>query len=125
MIVALENMQKKYLNEMVKTFKERHYFVCSALNNIDGVECLPAQGTFYSFPNVQKVIVKLGLADDLAFTEFLLNKAEVAVVPGSEFGSPGFIRISYAASMESLKEAMTRITKACQSVKALGNCHKS
>ena len=83
------------------------------LNAMPGVSCLPCDGTFYSFPNVQQAIDALdGVDDDVAFAEYLLNEAGVALVPGSAFGLPGHVRISYATSMENLEKAMDRIAKA-------------
>lgn len=100
------------LQEMLVKFKERHDYLVPALNAIDGVDCRPADGAFYAFPNVQRLIDKLGLKDDMAFTEFLLEKAEVAVVPGSAFGTPGCIRLSCATSLDTLKDAINRIKSA-------------
>ena len=83
------------------------------LNAIDGIECLPTDGTFYVFPNVEKLIARLdGINNDLAFSDYLIEKAGVALVPGSAFGSEGHIRISIATSMENLKNALQRIKQA-------------
>jgi aspartate aminotransferase len=100
------------LNTMLTKFKERHDYLIPALNAIDGIECRPADGAFYAFPDVTKLIAKLGLSDDVALTEFLLENAEVAVVPGSAFGIPGCIRLSSATSLETLKTAIKRIQAA-------------
>ena len=101
------------VGEMVKAFKQRHDFVVDALNNMDGVRCLASDGTFYSFPDFSQVIERLdNVADDVAFSEFLIEKANVAAVPGSAFGAPGYLRISYATSMENLEKALTRIVDA-------------
>ncbi|HQU17372.1 MAG: aspartate aminotransferase [Chromatiales bacterium 21-64-14] len=108
---ALEGDQSCILS-MRKAFKQRHDFIVEALNALPGVDCLPCQGTFYCFPNLEEVIEAQGLANDVALAEFLLAKAEVAVVPGSAFGAPGHLRLSYATSMENLKEAVTRIRAA-------------
>jgi len=97
---------------MLKAFKERHDFVVKALNAMPGIDCLPCDGTFYCFPNVEGAIRKLGLKDDMAFAEHLINEAGVALVPGSAFGLEGYARISYATSMENLERAMERIAKA-------------
>jgi aspartate aminotransferase len=79
------------------------------LNKIDGVDCLAAAGTFYSFPNVEGMIKRLGLADDAALSSYLLDKVGVAMVPGSAFGAPGYIRMSFATSMTNLEKAIERI----------------
>jgi aspartate aminotransferase len=97
---------------MVKAFKERHDYVVDRLNKIKGIHCLPSQGAFYSFPNCQDAIAQLGLADDLAFAEHLITQAGVALVPGTPFGSPGYMRLSFATSMENLAQALDRIEKA-------------
>lgn len=63
------------------------------MNTIDGVECVPTDGTFYVFPNIEKLLARLdGIDDDLAFSDFLIEKAGVALVPGSAFGTAGHIR---------------------------------
>lgn len=97
------------LDHMLVAFKERQDYLVASLNDIDGIECRPADGAFYAFPNVQGLIKKLGLKDDLELTEYLLEKAEVAVVPGSAFGTPGCIRLSSATSLDTLKTAINRI----------------
>ncbi|GGC01279.1 aminotransferase [Marinobacterium zhoushanense] len=112
---ALEGDQE-CVKEMVKAFKERHDYVVSALNEIEGVECIPADGTFYAFPSFQKVIdARPEFADDIALAEYLLTEAGVALVPGSAFGAPGNLRLSFATSMDVLKDAIGRIAKALNS----------
>ena len=109
---ALEGDQS-CIQPMIKAFKERHDYVVSALNKIDGVTCLPADGTFYVFPRVQEVIDRLdGVNDDIELAEHLLDEAGVALVPGSAFGAPGYVRISFATSMEILNDALTRLANA-------------
>ncbi len=94
---------------MNAAFKARHDFVVHALNALPGVSCLPGAGTFYAFADVSRAIAALGCRDDSEFAELLLNEAGVAVVPGSGFGAPGHMRISFACSMETLEKAMQRI----------------
>ncbi len=103
---------QSFIEEMVGIFKSRHDFVHDALKQIKGVRALPAQGTFYIFPNMQDAIKNLGMKNDLELGEFLIEKAGVALVPGSAFGSEGHMRISFATSMENLKKAMERLQKA-------------
>ncbi len=101
------------IQKMLVEFKKRHDFVVDELNNIPGIDCLSTDGTFYVFPNIEKLLDNLpDIADDLAFAEFLIEKAGVALVPGTAFGSPGHIRISIATSMENLENALARINKA-------------
>jgi aspartate aminotransferase len=102
---------QSFIQEWIKTFKERHDFVLKALSGIKDVVCLPSQGTFYIFPDVNKVIQRMGMKNDIEFSEFLL-KAGVAVVPGSAFGAEGYMRISFATSMQNLQKAMERLDKA-------------
>ena len=103
---------------MLKAFRERHVFMVDALNKIPGVKCIMAGGAFYAFPDASGAIASLhkkGIlkdANDLAFSEYLLVEAGVAVVPGSAFGSEGYVRLSFATSMENLKKALERMHKA-------------
>jgi aspartate aminotransferase len=98
---------------MVQAFKERHDYVVGRLNRIPGVSCLPADGTFYLFPNVQALIDRLtGVANDLELAEYLIEKAGVALVPGTAFGLGGHIRLSIATSMANLEKALDRFEAA-------------
>ena len=74
-----------------------------------GISCLPGSGTFYAFADVRGAITNLGLKDDNDFAELLIDKAGVAVVPGSGFGAPGHMRLSFACSLDTLREAVRRI----------------
>lgn len=107
-VAALEGDQT-FIAEMVSAFQKRHDFVLESLLKIKGVECLPAQGTFYIFPNFQAPMDRLGIKNDVEFGEFLIEKAGVALVPGSAFGAPGHGRISFATSMGNLEKAMERL----------------
>ncbi|GAB1232094.1 pyridoxal phosphate-dependent aminotransferase [Ferrigenium sp. UT4] len=115
---AALNGDQNCITPMVKAFRERHEFVVSELNRIPGLSCLKAGGAFYAFPDARQAIASLhakGIlkeATDLAFSEYLLVQAGVAVVPGSAFGSEGYVRLSFATSMENLKAALERIAKA-------------
>lgn len=109
-VAALDGDQD-CVREMCRAFRERHDYIVDALSRVSGFQCLPSAGTFYAFPNVSDAIGGLGLRDDLAMSELLLNEGGVAVVPGSAFGAPGFLRLSFACSMESLIDAVRRIQK--------------
>ena len=117
---AALNGDQSCLNPMIKAFRERHVFVVNELNKIPGLKCLMAGGAFYAFPDARVAIAALhqrGIitaATDIALTEYLLVEAGVAVVPGSAFGSEGYIRLSFATSMENLQEALERIAKALE-----------
>jgi aspartate aminotransferase len=95
--------------KMNEAFKERHDFVVKGLNSLPGVSCLPGAGTFYAFADVSKAMANLGCREDGEFAELLLNEGGVAVVPGSGFGAPGHMRISFACSMQTLEKALERI----------------
>jgi aspartate aminotransferase len=115
--VAL-NGDQSCVAEMNKAFKDRHDFVVGRLNAIPGVSCQAGAGTFYAFAQVEGAIRTLGLKDDNEFAEYLLVNAGVAVVPGSGFGAPNHIRISFACSMDTLKDALDRIAEAVSPVVA-------
>lgn len=111
-VAALEGPQT-YIEESTGIFKERHDFVLQSLQDIDGIVCLASKGTFYSFPDMNGLIERLdGINNDIELAEFFLEKAEVAMVPGSAFGAPGCMRISFATSMENLEKSMARIKAA-------------
>ena len=105
---ALEGDQSR-LAEMNSAFRDRHDYVLAELNTIDGIDCIASDGTFYIFPDFTQVMKKLGIADDVTLASRILEEAEVALVPGSAFGSPGHMRISFATDMESLQKALERI----------------
>ena len=109
---AALNGPQDCIAEMLAAFKERHDYVVDRLNNIPGIECLPADGTFYVFPNIAGMLKNMSdVKSDLELAELLIEKAGVALVPGTAFGSPNHMRISIATSMENLKEAIDRIEK--------------
>jgi aspartate aminotransferase len=109
---AALNGDQSCVAEMNKAFKARHDFVVAGLNKIPGVSCLPGAGTFYAFAHVEGAMRALGMTDDNEFAEYLLVQAGVAVVPGSGFGAPNHMRLSFACSMETLAEALRRIATA-------------
>ena len=109
--IAALNGSKDEIYTMVEQYKIRHDYLCSALNAIEGFKTSPGTGAFYLFPDVKNVIEKKGFSDDVELSEYLIESANVAVVPGSAFGSKGYIRLSYATSLESIKEAVERISK--------------
>jgi aspartate aminotransferase len=96
---------------MNEAFKARHDFLVHGLNSLPGVSCLPGAGTFYAFADISRAIAGLGCRDDNEFAELLLTEGGVAVVPGSGFGAPGHIRLSFACSMQSLEKALERIDR--------------
>ena len=106
------------IKPMVAAFKERHAYVVARFNAMPGLSCLMAGGAFYAFPDARAAIAnlhkagKINVASDMALAEYLLEKFDVAVVPGSAFGAEGYFRISFATSMQNLQEALDRIEKA-------------
>ncbi len=96
---------------MVDAFRERHNYVVEALNALPFVSCRRAEGSFYVFPSFHYAIDGLRLSDDLALAAHLLDQAGVALVPGSAFGAPGYMRLSFATDLDTLREAMDRLSK--------------
>lgn len=112
---AALNGDQSCIQPMLTAFRARHQYVVAALNAIPGVNCLYGGGAFYAFPDTRSAIArlhregKLASATDVAFSEYLLEHAGVAVVPGSAFGAEGYIRLSFATSMDNLQAALERI----------------
>ena len=112
--VAALNGGEETVHHMVKAFHQRHDYIVERLNNIAGLEVIPADGTFYIFPSVQSIIEKRGYADDVEFADKLLQDVGIALVPGSAFGNEGCIRLSFATSMNTITDAMNRLQRFCQ-----------
>ncbi len=112
--VAALNGGAETVRTMVKAFHERHDYVVQRLNAIPEIEVIPADGTFYIFPSVQKIIERRGFANDIEFADKLLQDVGVALVPGSAFGSEGCIRLSFATSMDTLRDALDRLHRFCE-----------
>jgi len=110
--LAALNGSQEPVREMKKAFKERRDYVVKRIRNIEGLRCLEPQGAFYAFVNVRDVVEASGRFRDVdEWAKALLEEELVAVVPGSGFGSPDHIRISYATSMNQLEKAMDRIER--------------
>ena len=99
------------VHAMVEAFHARHDYVVQRLHGIPGIDVIPADGTFYIFPSVQRIIERRGFANDLEFADRLLQDVGVALVPGSAFGTEGCIRLSFATSMDILRDAMDRLQR--------------
>lgn len=114
---ALEGDQA-CITPMVTAFRERHEYVVNRFNQMRGLKCIKAGGAFYAFPDAREAISnlhkagKIKEATDMALAEYLLEQFGVAVVPGSAFGAEGYFRISFATSMDNLRNALDRIEKA-------------
>ncbi len=105
---------------MVGEFEKRRNVIVSGLNDIPGITCFKPQGAFYVFPNVSGLFGRLykgkKLESSAEVTEYLLESANVAVVPGIAFGSDAHIRLSYATSMRNIEEGLRRIKEAVLSL---------
>lgn len=110
---ALEALKDggKFPKMMRQEFMKRRDYIVEALNSIEGIKCVKPQGAFYVFPNITEY-VKGNIKNDVDFASYLLEEAKVAVVPGSAFGAEGYIRMSYATSMDNIKEGLKRIKEA-------------
>ena len=108
------------VEQMRKAFEERRDVMVDGLNAIDGIDCRVPEGAFYAFPSVRGLLGrragKLTLDDDLAVAKFFLETARCAVVPGTAFGAPGFMRLSYAAGTETLRAGLSRIAEAVRTL---------
>jgi aspartate aminotransferase len=118
---AALNGDQSNIDVMVRAFKERGKFVAEGLNRIPGIKCLQPTGAFYAFPDCREAIQKLHQAGklaaptDVAFCEYLMTQPQgVAAVPGSAFGAEGYLRISFATSMENIKKAVDRMAAAVE-----------
>ena len=119
-VEALKGKQD-FISVRAKAFQERRDFVVNSLNAIEGISCIKPDGAFYVFPSCKGLIGKKDksgkkINSDSDFVESLLESNGVAVVQGSAFGLEGFFRISYATSMDKLKDAMERIKNFCESL---------
>jgi aspartate aminotransferase len=103
------------VREMNRHFKQRHDRLVAGLNQLPGISCRAGAGTFYAFANIEGAMKIVDVADDLAFAERLLDRTGVAVVPGSGFGAPGHMRLSFACSLQTIDEALRRIESALRS----------
>lgn len=93
------------------SFKARHDFLYHALNQLPGVEVKPTDGAMYLFPKVTGLIRNLGLRNDEALAEYLLEHADISVTPGSYFGSEGYLRFSFAIRQERLDQGIKNLSK--------------
>jgi len=106
--VALKS-DGEFFKPMLKAYQLRHHRMHKALQAIDGVDCLASEGTFYLFPKVEGLLRRFNLNDDIALAEFFLETLGIAIVPGTAFGAPGYVRISCATQDEMLDKAIEKI----------------
>lgn len=109
------------VGKMVREFEKRKNYIAKRLNDIPGIKCFHPQGAFYVFPNVSSFYGKglngREIRNSVDFSEYLLDEAKVAVVPGIEFGSDKHVRISYAVSMEEIIKGVERIEEAVEKLR--------
>ena len=121
---ALEALSGKYddfISMMVGRFDKRRHYIVNRLRQIPGVSCFMPVGSFYVFPNMSGIIGRrfndTVLDSSAGLAEFFLNEAKVAVVPGDAFGAPGFMRLSYATSMDNIEKGLDRLESAIKQLK--------
>ncbi len=116
-VVGLKG-SKEPIEAMKKEFVRRRDYMVDKINSIDNISCLKPQGAFYIMVNIEKLIGKtingFEIKDSLTLAEYLLNEAKIAVIPGAGFGVDNYIRLSYATSLENIKEGLDRLEKALQ-----------
>lgn len=114
-VLALKNPPGEIITGMVAEFKKRREFMVATVNKIPGISCLKPVGAFYVFANIKGLIGKeffgKKVTDSDVLAELLLEHAKVAVVPGTGFGAPEYIRLSYAVSFEQIEKGLTRIAE--------------
>lgn len=114
--IAALNAPEDSLNEMLDAFRERRDYMVDKINSIDNLSCLKPQGAFYVMVNISKLLGKTMdgkvINTSIDFADYLLENAKVAVVPGIGFGNDNYVRLSYATSLENIKDGLDRIEKA-------------
>jgi aspartate aminotransferase len=109
-LAALTGPQDEVL-AMRDAFERRRNTIVAGLNEIDGVVCPTPQGAFYVYPDVTALMARVGVSSSLELADYILEKAEVAVVPGEAFGPSGYLRLSYALGDEALAEGVARLQR--------------
>ena len=120
-VEAFSGRYADFINMMVERFDRRRHYIVNRLRNITGITCFLPQGAFYVFPNVKEILGKMFentvIDSTVKLTEYLLNEAKVAAVPGDAFGAPGYMRLSFASSMENIEKGMDRIENAIRNLR--------
>ena len=112
---ALEGLThgaKDDVQRMYEAYCERRAWLVPQLNAIPGICCADPDGAFYVFPDISAFFGKAGITDSQSFASYLIDEARVAVVPGGAFGADAYVRISYATSMERIREGVARMKSA-------------
>ena len=109
-----------FMKDWLAAFDERRRFIVGALNAVDGIRCYDPQGAFYVFPSVAGFLGRTAggrtIESALDIADYLLEEAQVAVVPGNDFGAPENIRLSYATDLDSVRKGVERIAEALSRV---------
>ena len=107
-IAALKDDQSE-IRKMIEIYKERRNILVDGLNKIPGISCLKSEGSIYVFPNITKTSMS-----SEEFANFILEKAKVALLPGTNFGEygKGYVRLTYATNVDNIKEGLRRIKEA-------------
>jgi len=115
------NGSQETVEKMIVEFEKRRTYIVDRLNGIPGVSCFKSHGAFYAFPNISRLFGKSFegkvIANSSDFAAYLLEKAQVALVPGIAFGADNYARLSYATSMENIKKGLDRIEAAVMNLK--------
>ena len=113
---ALSGNYENFINMMVERFDKRRHYIVNRLRGIPGVSCFLPVGSFYVFPNISGILGRkfnnTVLDSSVKLAEYFLNEAKVAAVPGDAFGAPGFMRLSYATSMDNIEKGLDRLESA-------------
>lgn len=103
------------VKNMIKEFEKRRNYMVERIKNIENVTCIVPAGAFYVMVNISKLFGKKAngtiIENSITFSEALLNEAKVAVIPGIAFGLDNYVRLSYATSMDNIKNGLDRIEK--------------
>lgn len=120
-VEAISGRSDDFVKMMVERFDRRRHYIVDRLLKIEGITCIMPKGSFYVFPDVKGILGRRfenSLIDStVKLTEYLLNEAKVAAVPGEAFGAPGYMRLSFASSMENIEKGMDRIESAIRNLK--------
>jgi aspartate aminotransferase len=113
-VAALTESQAE-VQHMLAEYQRRADWLIPALNEIPGIQCSPPEGAFYAFPNFKELMTNCGFATSKAVADELLHKYAVVVTDGAAFGAEGYLRLSYATSLNVLQEAVARIKRMASS----------
>ncbi|MBI5194031.1 MAG: pyridoxal phosphate-dependent aminotransferase [Nitrospirae bacterium] len=120
-VEAISGRSADFVKMMVERFDRRRHYIFDRLMKIEGITCIMPKGSFYVFPDVKGILGKrfgdILIDSTVKLSEYLLNEARVAAVPGEAFGAPGYMRLSFASSMENIEKGMDRIETALKNLK--------